>query len=88
MTSGLRQKLGKCAMPGARKKSDPREAGFAPKLVLKQLTLFFFFTLFVLLVFDIFSDHFRIQAHCVNTVASGPKMITPLGLFFELFIFV
>jgi len=39
--------------------------------------------LLLFLVLNAFPYHFRIQANGVNTGASGPKMITPIGLFLE-----
>ena len=50
-----------------------------PPSYLKKLPLFVYPLLFDLLVLDVFLDHLGIQTHCIHTVASGPKLITPIG---------
>jgi hypothetical protein len=44
--------------------------------------------LFSLLVLDVFLNHLGIQTHYIHTIASGPKLITPIGFLPEIFVLV
>ena len=45
-------------------------------------------TFFGFLVFYLFANHFHIQTNSVHAIPPGPKMITPIGLFLEMPIFI
>jgi len=49
------------------------------------MSIFGFFRLPFLhfLVFDVLSDLFCMQPNRVDTIPSGPEMITPIGFFFQ-----
>ena len=37
----------------------------------------------LILILDIFTNHFRIKANGIHTITSGPEMVIPVGFFLQ-----
>ena len=54
------------------------------KLEVEPLLLIFYLSFFFLLILHIPLDHFFIKANRIDKVPSGPKVISPIWLLFQL----
>ena len=64
--------------------ASPQRGPCGTFLKIEPLLLTLNFLLFPLLILDIFPDRFLINTYCADKIATGSKMIPPIGLPFQL----